>query len=325
MFGSGNTTVPADLDDSWDLPSSPTLAFGLVICHSSHEANREGQVAIVDPSRPGPWIVGRGVFSDSRTLSFVEQRPGERIPCGPLTGANLSKRQLLVTIEGDALRIHNIGWCTLFVDGVLVPQDRSVLVGAGAVLDLRGNCVLVVDRRPAELPALSPALLPLHPYGDADRTGIVGESPAAWALRAWSLFVAGVVEAPSDADRRADIGLLVRSLLMNLAEEKPALAAPFLAYGAGGRAYALVDSSLIVGLLRGSLWGNVREIRRILLMAIGQAEGIAPLRWPRSLGDAEPARLELRREETTGEIDDGLARLGGVPESATTRQARLHA
>jgi DNA-binding NtrC family response regulator len=84
------------------------------------------------------------------------------------------------------------------------------------------------------------------------------------------------VETPALADRREDIPLLVRALLRGKT---------------GGRDVE-VDASLIVGLLRSPLPGNVRGVDNILTMALAAASGgQSPLRWPSRLSLPPPAPL----------------------------------
>jgi two-component system nitrogen regulation response regulator GlnG/two-component system response regulator HydG len=86
------------------------------------------------------------------------------------------------------------------------------------------------------------------------------------------------VETPALADRRADIPLLVGALLRRrgLSVE--------------------VDASLIVGLLRAPLPGNVREVDNILTLAIASSGARGPLRWPTRLSLPPPAPLAVEVE-----------------------------
>ena len=106
-----------------------------------------------------------------------------------------------------------------------------------------------------------------------------------------------VIATPSLAERREDIALLVPHLLREIA---PAL----LKSDANGRPYAPVYSSLMVGLLRHELDGNVRGMWRILEKSVEQIGADGLLRWPMGVPVPDAAPLVLRKEERHHAVAD---------------------
>ncbi|HEX8794732.1 MAG TPA: sigma 54-interacting transcriptional regulator, partial [Polyangiaceae bacterium] len=120
-----------------------------------------------------------------------------------------------------------------------------------------------------------------------------------------------LVVAPSLAERREDIAQMMACLLLRRAAENTEFAAKFLETDASGQPHVRVDASLVAGLLRTRLPGNLRELDSILGMAIDQARGEPPLRWPARVPFPQPAPLEIRKEPTHHSADvliEGLER-----------------
>jgi two-component system nitrogen regulation response regulator GlnG/two-component system response regulator HydG len=80
------------------------------------------------------------------------------------------------------------------------------------------------------------------------------------------------VELPPLRERREDIPLLVRHLVVKAATETPALAKRFTETSADGSVLAKVDAKLIDALLRRDYLGNVRELEAILWKAISASD-----------------------------------------------------
>jgi DNA-binding NtrC family response regulator len=432
--GTGNTTVPSapEAPSSSSHSSSPgRLVLALFLAQSYHQPERVGEVALFDSNDPSPFIVGREDVGDPPRVHLFQIRPGQTVDGGPLTGRNISRRQFDITVEGDALRVVNLGSARALANGIDIPPAASVLLRPGAILEVFGNCVLLVGLSPLSLPPAR--LLPLFPFGEADRQGLVGESwrmhqlredlvlaapsgrhvfiygesgtgkdPVARAIHALSPrcdgpFVAAnsasftaelaalelfgnprsypnpgtperkgyfaeakggtlfldelgevlaavqapllraldgsynrvgdpvsrptacvvivatnrgpeglkhdilprlgvTVHTPSLAERREDTPQLVRALLLRRADADPTFAKAFVRHDAGGWRYVEVDASLIVGLLRSPLPGNVRDVDKILTMAIAASRGQSPLRWPARLVLPPPEPLEMATE-----------------------------
>jgi two-component system nitrogen regulation response regulator GlnG/two-component system response regulator HydG len=176
----GTTTVSVTGDslvrDREDPPAIPTLVLGW----SSEEPWRVGEVAFAE-SLGRSLILGRGDDGDLERLRFFRQRPGDNLATPPLSGRALSRRQLVVRRFAGGLEVQRVGRCPLLVNGVAV--DRAA-VTAGDVLCLRGQLVLYCSLRPKNLlPSRYFPNAARGPFGEPDAFGILGESPAIWALR----------------------------------------------------------------------------------------------------------------------------------------------
>jgi DNA-binding NtrC family response regulator len=164
-----------------------------------HSAGQSGEgdgpgfvvVASSEGDHLGAWLpipegkgrlLGRG---DARAedelvrVSALRQRPGHSDLLGPFEHRSLSRAQLVMSrIGDDVLAVKNVGRCALLVNGAAATQAT---VKVGDVLELGSQLVLLCGIRPVRLPGDGSSG---HSFGDADEHGIVGESPAAWALRA---------------------------------------------------------------------------------------------------------------------------------------------
>jgi two-component system, NtrC family, response regulator HydG len=182
------TLSVADTGLGSEAPAAPTR-LALVIAWCSGGPDRVGEVALVDPDET--WVLGRGDARPSggeRRLMFCRQRPSRDVTTGSVDAKGVSREQLRVRVRSGSLEVTRVGRCPLSVRGSVVDQ---ALVSPGDVLTLKGQLVLYCVRRPATLPALR--LFPpeaMGPFGDADAHGMIGESPAAWALRERVAFCA---------------------------------------------------------------------------------------------------------------------------------------
>ena len=187
--GSSNTTVPTPEDPSSSSPGSSARSRGarvvpaLFLAWSFHQPDRAGEVALFDPFLAGPFFLGREKEGEPARTHFSQLLPGETIDGGPLVGDNISGEQFRVTVEGDALRLQNTGKARVRVNGTELPRGAAVLLRPGDVVEVHGNCVLLVGRSPLSFPPPPAVLLPLPPSGEAGRLGIVGASWRAQQLR----------------------------------------------------------------------------------------------------------------------------------------------
>lgn len=166
--------------------SGPALvvAFGT-------ERGRVGETFIVEKD---DHVLGRGAARDddpAPRLLPVRQRPDKNEACPPWTSPFLSRVQLRVSRRGSSLRIENVGRCPLRDgDG---REVRELELAPGECMSLGDQLLMVCALRPARLPAarsVSASVL-ATPFGEADATGFVGESPCAWRLRETIAFVGG--------------------------------------------------------------------------------------------------------------------------------------
>jgi two-component system nitrogen regulation response regulator GlnG/two-component system response regulator HydG len=85
------------------------------------------------------------------------------------------------------VHVANCGSATLLVNG---RECTEADLAQGDVIDVADHYVFLFRKRPASLDRLRHARDPAHPFGEADAHGILGESPAAWALRDAIAFAA---------------------------------------------------------------------------------------------------------------------------------------
>ncbi len=184
-IGTGLGLVQAD-------PTRTVTAFVLLWCRD--EPERVGEVALVPGGHPGVAVMmGRAETTPEDPLpraEWIRQRPGRVTPTGALRSPRISRDQLRIEARaGDVLRVVNVGRCPLLHNGQAVNECD---VQPGDVLELRGQALFYCTNRPLSLPAFAPVSNPppLHPFGQPDSHGIVGESAAAWELRERIHFVA---------------------------------------------------------------------------------------------------------------------------------------
>jgi len=156
------------------------LRPALVLLWSVEEPHRVGEVVLV--RRAG--VLGRGTGDDH--LELARQRPGVHQPTGTIGGRALSRRQLAVRPVHEGLELQNIGRTPLRIGGR--PTDGGV-AAPGDIVALERKALFLVTMRPTRWPLPPGDAAPAGPFGKADDVGIVGESPAAWALRQQLAFL----------------------------------------------------------------------------------------------------------------------------------------
>lgn len=249
------TTLGERANDSLHEPvTQPVDVAALTVVWSRDRPERVGEVFLL--GRAGPLILGRMTrlgASDPRRLRPVWQRPGENRPRPPLSSERISREQLLLEPGADGpgagVAVVNRGRLPLRVNDHPVPR---ALVRPGDRLALGDELVLLCQRRPQRLPASEGAL---HPFGRPDADGIVGEGPAAWALR----------RAIGRAARRGAVsppdGRRAHALILGESGVGKELAAGAL-HRRAGRGGALVARSAATfpeGLIDAELFGNIRS------------------------------------------------------------------
>jgi two-component system nitrogen regulation response regulator GlnG/two-component system response regulator HydG len=187
----GVTTLPVSSDvrsGHGGEGADPGTATVLALAWSAEEPHRVGEIAVILPSGP-PQVLGRGEGeTDEARLRFCRQRPGA-LGSGPgLAGAGLSRRQLVLTAQGDGLVVESVGRCELRVNGLVCER---AFVRPGDTMYLRRQILLLCTRRAALIPMVR--YFPRDSWGDfgePDAHGILGESPTTWHLRELLAFVA---------------------------------------------------------------------------------------------------------------------------------------
>lgn len=244
------TSSATTLDSGHGRPASieeraPDIV-ALVIAWSSHEPDRVGEIAVVAPS-PRDAVLGRGADDgdEEPRVRFWRQRPGTLGKCPPLSSPSLSRRQLLVRTTERGLRLECVGRIPMLVNGIV--RDIAEIV-PGDVVQLRSELVLLCVERPALIPPsrfLSASAMAA--FGEVDPLGLLGESPALWALRERIAFAA---KTPNHVLVHGESGtgkeLVARAIHALSADPKR----PFVSRSAATLPEALVDAEL---------FGNVRN------------------------------------------------------------------
>lgn len=249
-----DTTLTASLETG-TAPTGPSEQLGLVLLWSRDEPHRVGEVALLPPLRSGQWaVLGRGSSTHRPLLSFARQRPGAYEPTGPLDSRRISREQLgLCSTGGGELSLDNRGRRPLRVGDREVESAR---VGPGELVELQGAALLMCVRRPVDGESFARACdidramasaVTSHDFGRADPQGIVGESLAAWHLRAQLRFV---------ASRRAHV--LIRGA-SGTGKELAARAIHALSTRANRPMVARNAATLPEGLIDAELFGNLRN------------------------------------------------------------------
>lgn len=161
------------LTDTRAPEAPPAATWRLVLAWVRGAPQRAGESAYLR----GTSTLGRAVGPES--LRFQQERPGRRVPTGPLDLPALSREQLRLQVASAGVQITNVGRRPLKVNGR--PTDQATL-GHHDVVEIERLLVALVVRR-APWPALDGASTDFA-FGTADADGFVGESRAAWALRA---------------------------------------------------------------------------------------------------------------------------------------------
>ena len=163
---------------------------GLVVLWSMDEPACVGAWLPVSPSPAArAHVFGRGPSRQDdehpRLLAY-RQRPDGNHSLEPLQSQSLSRSQLLVQAAlPELLELVNVGRRRLLVNGTEVERAQ---VRPGDVIEIGAQLALLCVTRPRRFGA-SPAWSD-HAFGEPDRHGFVGESAAAWKLRAEVAFAA---------------------------------------------------------------------------------------------------------------------------------------
>jgi transcriptional regulator with AAA-type ATPase domain len=199
-----NATFAEEEDSLYTQSKSVQQRLSLVILWSRSEPERVGELVQILPRRSGDWILGRPTEAEAGAepdrLSFLRQRPGANEPTGELTARRLSREHLRIRLSGSTLDVRNGGKLPLLVNNTRIQRAR---VSAGDVVELAREVLLLCEYRPEVLPGVCDSA---HGFGQADADGIVGETPATWALRQQISFcgsTAGhvIIRGPSGAGK----------------------------------------------------------------------------------------------------------------------------
>jgi two-component system nitrogen regulation response regulator GlnG/two-component system response regulator HydG len=189
-LSNNNETQPDTSSSSGGAVAPPAmLALALVWCREA--PHRIGELLLPPPGSPGPRrIFGRGPSraqdSEPRLL-LVRDRPGSTETAAPLDLQRLSREHLSLQVRDNlVIEVTNLGQASIRIDGNDV---ASGTVRVGNTLQVGSQLLFVCIRRPGWMQARW-AKGALHPFGEPDGDGFVGESPAAWEIRHQIAFVA---------------------------------------------------------------------------------------------------------------------------------------
>jgi two-component system nitrogen regulation response regulator GlnG/two-component system response regulator HydG len=116
---------------------------------------------------------------DGAHARLVRQRPGRNVLAAPIDDPFVSREQLRLTSRAEGIDVENVGKRRMLIGGGAVPRAT---VRDAELLELGRRVLFVVVRRPAEIERV--AGFDDCAFGEPDADGFVGESPAAWRMRA---------------------------------------------------------------------------------------------------------------------------------------------
>lgn len=177
MTGSETQSGAAWLEDGAGAARQPARP-ALVVLWSLAEPARVGEVAWLAVGEP--LTLGRGGAGPGR-LTFA---PGAG-PSRALEAPGISRDQLAVQSTGGALKVNQLGRGVLRLRGEVCTEGT---LRPGDTLLLEKQLLLLFQlREPGAADGPPPAA-----FGQADRSGLVGEGPAAARLRRQLAFCAGL-------------------------------------------------------------------------------------------------------------------------------------
>jgi DNA-binding NtrC family response regulator len=231
------TEAPPEADEGGGARQS----IALVLLWSQEEPQRVGEVLSLPLARGVVFSIGRaaGLAEDgSLPLLFRRLRPISAEITGPFTAPHVSRQQLRVaTVGEDRIEVELTGRGVMRVRG---EETGRAMVAVGELIEVVGRFILLVSRRPLEWPQAR-AEGASFAFGEADRDGIVGESPAIWRLRARLAFLRRreehvLVYGPSGVGKE----LVVRALHRGSRREEQ----PLIARNAATLPEGLIDAEL---------------------------------------------------------------------------------
>ena len=168
-----------------DKPVSPSPdVLALTVVWTANEPQRLGETLLIEG--PGPRVFGRGAPTADNPASrvlLVRQGPGSNDPAATVENPFLSRVHLRIEPRADGLFVESLGKRPLRLGG---DETGSATVRPGDLLEIKGLYSFFCVNRPSTMPALGGGAA--HTFGAADAHGLVGESVAAWKLRAEIAF-----------------------------------------------------------------------------------------------------------------------------------------
>ncbi|MCB9742262.1 MAG: sigma-54-dependent Fis family transcriptional regulator [Alphaproteobacteria bacterium] len=163
------------LDSLASAAAGPRTLHALTVLWCREQPQRVGEVLLI---APGPErVFGRAGEEAPERLRFLRQRPGENQDRGELEAPRVSHEQLRLQVRRGSLELRSTGRLGLRVNG---QARETTQLQPGDLVELDRQLLLLVELRPETLPALPGRFR----FGQPDGDGLVGESVAAWTLRA---------------------------------------------------------------------------------------------------------------------------------------------
>ncbi len=188
-----NPTAPPAPRSPSSPPPAADVVHALVLVWSRHEPHRVGEVALLADAHA--WLIGRGTDDGAHPrIELTRARPNAApVPTSHLRGDQLSRHQMRVIFRGDdAFEVLNQGPVPIVVDGVHTTRaplplivngvsTERALLRVGDIFGPDDHYLFLLTTRPRKL---TPTDYPPPAFGAVDAHGILGESAAAWKLRA---------------------------------------------------------------------------------------------------------------------------------------------
>ena len=235
-------------------------APALVVVWFHEEPERLGQVVPI--AAGGSWV-GRAreaVNGRPPVAPLIEQRPGRNRVMPPIETPWISRHHLYLKPRDEGtLEVTNHGKCELFHNGR--PVGEGCVAREGDTLLVENLVMFLVESRPGTLAPRNYLPDPGFAFGAPDAHGIVGESPAIWALRDHVAAVA-----------RYDAHVLVRGPT-GAGKALVAAAIHALSSRSGGRCEVRNAAAIPPGLLDAELFGSARDYQSaVRLVAVTNCE-----------------------------------------------------
>ncbi len=183
-----NPLARTTVTDTTNAPSpnaqEQAMAYAVVLLWSAAEPHRVGQLAFLDPFEE--IFVGRGDGKPRKYAQFGWHRPGKDLAVRPgeelLAGEKISRVHLRFTASAVGVDMLNLGRRSTLVNGKECAEKATLQLDVNDTILIAKQALFLVVRRPRVLP-MPPGWHELHPFGEPDVGGIVGESLQAWQLR----------------------------------------------------------------------------------------------------------------------------------------------
>jgi two-component system, NtrC family, response regulator HydG len=181
------TTVPPSSSHSASGSGPASDVLWLVVAWCKEQPHRIGESAVF-PDLNLEHMLGRGP-GDGRQLrvELAPRRPHERVAATFLDAPSLSREHLLVVPRSIGFEVKLLGRGTMHVAGAPATEG---LVAPGQTILLEDRLLLLATHGPAVLETRHLPPGQRGAFGQADRFGMVGESPRLWRLLDMLAFAA---------------------------------------------------------------------------------------------------------------------------------------